>query len=892
MVGPELVGRPLVSRRLVRGTLVGHELAGRALVGQPLELTTMPAASGRARVIPRATKITSALTCALAAAAAIVTTGWPSSATLAAAPPVPLGAVLLVIAFSLSEWLLMNVEFRRQAHSFTLAGIPLVLGALVAPIQVVVLARVLGAGTTLAVQRIRFEKFAYNLAAFAFEAAIDTAAIHYALGGRAHLDLGTGALVFVIVTFVDQLMSALVLVMIYVHNGPMSRRAVTNVLLPALAMTSVSVAVALGVVLLTGSGQLGFGVVAVGAVTGVLLYRGYLAASRRHAALELVHEFVTGTAGNESFAEAARELLPRLRTLLRAGAVEMLVIPDRAGTDGTGTILLDSEDEFRAESVADVDRDWATLRALSHGEPLLAPRSSKDRAVLRWLAEHGHRDAMLVPFPPGSGVVGTITVSDRLGETSTFTTDDLTLLQTLTGHLAMASSSARMVEQLAYDASHDSLTGLASRAALVRRISEGGQLADGSVAVMLLDLDRFKEVNDALGHAAGDAVLQVVADRLRAVAPSTATVARLGGDEFAVYLCGLNGVEDARRLGDQVAAELARPLNVDGAVLNAEASIGIAVADREAAEGSSADLMRQADTAMYAAKSGDEVVAIYRPEMDQGRAENLALLADLRTTLRGHPEHFTLYYQPKIDLGTREVIGAEALVRWNHPELGVVAPDRFIPLAETSGLIHQFTPLVLARALADCRRWAAHGNPVSVAVNVSARNVGDQTLPRQIKSALADAGMPAGSLVVEITESCILAEPDRALKVLQEIADLGVCISLDDFGTGYSSLSYLHRFPASEVKIDKSFVQGLGNPDATASAALVSAVAGLGQNLSLRVVAEGVETPEVLDTLAALGCHAAQGYTIARPQPAEEFLEWLTSYRPTRPTTIKLAEAG
>ena len=843
----------------------------------------------------RATLVTTALTAALAGLAAIIATVLPTPATLATAPPVWLGAAGLCVAFSLSEWLLMNFEFRRQAYSFTLATIPLVLGALLAPLPVVVLARVLGAGTTLAVQRIRFDKFAYNIAAYAFEAAIDTAAIHALLGSGSHLDLTAGALVFLVVTCADQVMSSLVLVVIQAHNGAMSRRAIADVLLPSLAMTSLSVAVALGVVLLSGAGPLGFGVVGVVAVAGLLLYRGYLGASRRHAALELVHEFVSGTAGTESFAAAARELLPRVRTLLRAGTVEMLVLTEQ---NGAGTLLRDTEDDFRAEPVVDVERDWATLRALSHGEPLLAPRSTKDRAVLRWLNEHGHRDAMLVAFPPGSGILGTITVSERLGETATFTADDLILLQTLTGHLAVASTSARMVEQLAYDASHDSLTGLASRAALVRRITEAAPDATGSVAVMLLDLDRFKEVNDALGHAAGDAVLQVVADRLRAGLPPSATVARLGGDEFAAYVGGLTGVDEARRLGESVAAELARPLSIDGAVLNAEASIGIALMDGNCTGDSCTDLMRRADTAMYSAKASDEPLAIYRPEMDRGRAENLALLADLRMTLRANPEHLTLYYQPKIDLDTREIIGAEALVRWNHPELGVLAPDRFIPLAETGGLIQQFTPLVLSRALADCRRWAAHGNPISVAVNVSARNVGDPTLPRQIRSALSDAGMPACRLVVEITESSILADPDRALGVLREIADLGVSISLDDFGTGYSSLSYLHRFPAAEVKIDKSFVQGIGasdGVDTSASSALVRAIINLARDLALRVVAEGVETPEVLETLAALGCHAAQGYTIARPMPAEQFLAWLIDYRATtsaRQAPIKLVQAG
>jgi diguanylate cyclase (GGDEF)-like protein len=706
-------------------------------------------------------------------------------------------------------------------------------------------------------------------------------------------------------------MSSLVLLMIRLHNGPMTRRAIAHVLVPALVVTAVSTTVAVGVLLLNAAGPLGDVVLAAATGAGLVLYRTYLGMRRRHAALELVHDFVTGSAGADSFAAAARELLPRIRTLLRAGSVEMLVLPsaaedstsqssapdgtasDGSATDGTapeGSVFVDTDAGFRTETASERRRDWAVLRAVHHGEPLLAPRSSKDRAVLGWLREHRFRDAMVVPFPATSGVTGTITVSDRLGETATFTDDDLTLLQTLTGHLAVASTGARMVEQLAYDAGHDSLTALANRAALVRRISEQDAGRSGYVAVMVMDLDRFKEVNDALGHAAGDAVLKIVGERLRSVLPPTALAARLGGDEFAMHLCDLTGPEQARIVAEKVAAELARPFSIHGAVLNAEASIGVAVALAGSQGRSSIELMRRADTAMYVAKASDEPVALYDPDMDRGRAENLALLADLRVTLRNHPEQFTLYFQPKLDLRTREVIGAEALVRWNHPTLGVLAPDRFIPLAETSGLIQQFTPLVLSRALTECRRWAAHGAAVSVAVNLSPRNVGDATLPRQIEAALSDADMPAGRLIVEITESSILVDPDHALRVLGEIADLGVAISLDDFGTGYSSLSYLHRFPAREVKIDKSFVQDLA--DAGTSHALVTAIVDLGRSLDLRVVAEGAETAEVLDLLARLGCEAAQGYTIARPLPADEFLEWLVENRSRQSASLQLRPAG
>jgi EAL domain-containing protein (putative c-di-GMP-specific phosphodiesterase class I) len=244
-------------------------------------------------------------------------------------------------------------------------------------------------------------------------------------------------------------------------------------------------------------------------------------------------------------------------------------------------------------------------------------------------------------------------------------------------------------------------------------------------------------------------------------------------------------------------------------------------------------------------------------------------------TLRDHPEQLAVYYQPKIDLQTRRVVSAEALVRWNHATLGVLSPDRFIPLAETTGLIEQFTPVVLAAALAQCRRWRDDGHDISVAVNLSARNVGNPRLPERVAQALAHARVPASSLILEITESSIIADPVQTLHVLHALADLGVTISLDDFGTGYSSLSYLQRLPVREVKIDRSFVQGLTGDDPRPSRALIASIASLCASLGLRVVAEGVETASVLDELSDLGCDIGQGHHIARPVPHDAFSRWL-----------------
>ena len=826
----------------------------------------------------RAQWLTPALTLALAAAATSVTlldAGTP--AVLPTQLPTWVMFVGLATMFGLGERLPMVIEFRRQAHSITLAGPALVLGALLTPVPVIVLARLVGAGVALAHQRMAPAKWFYNVASFACEAALVTALVRRFVPSHADLDLASVLTVLGVAVVVDQFISALVLLMIRIHNGPVSLRDAVGVLVPSLVMTVVSVAVATGGLMIVDQGAAGVLIVVITTATAAMLYRGYLHTRRRHAALELVHEFVTGKTGSETIAEAAGQLLERVRSLLRAGRVEMTVAKTPEADDElprTLALFVVDDTGFSAHTGSGQITDWAALRALTQHQPLLAPRNDRDPAVVDWLAQHGYRDALLVDFPAGSGIAGTITVVDRLGDTATFTGDDLALLQTLTGHLAVAARSAQMVERLAFDANHDALTGLPNRTHLSRSIAQEADHPYGA-ALLLLDLDRFKEVNDALGHAAGDRLLRVVADRLREAVPPGATVARFGGDEFAVHLPGFGTDESAARaVGDRIALALSRPVSVEDAQVSAEASIGIAFAERGAV--SSTDLLRRADTAMYTAKAGESAgepkVAVYHPDMDRGRVENLAMLAELRNALREQPEQFRLLFQPQIDLTTRQVVSAEALARWHHPTLGVVTPDRFIPLLETSGLIDDLMPIVLDIALRECRRWHDRAVPISVSVNLSARNAANLDLPRQVASALRRVGLPPSSLIIEITESSLVSEQQQ--KVLLELAAAGVGISLDDFGTGYSSLSYLQRLSVQEVKIDRSFVIGLTDTP-EASRALIAGVASLCSALDLRVVAEGAETDDIVDQLAELGCDVVQGFAIARPMPANDFADWI-----------------
>lgn len=840
------------------------------------------------------------LSSALATAAIVLTTTVDTRSVLPINLPAAVVAVALGAMFLFAELCLMNVEFRRQAHSLTLAGVPLVVGLLIAPPQTVVLARVVGALVAFGWQRISWDKGYYNAAAYAFEVAVDATIVRMILGSAHDLEPATLLTVAAVVVVVDQLMSVLVLGLIRLHNGPVSRQETLMVLVPSAVLSLTASAFALIAVLLLEDGMIGDGLVLVFILVATWAYRGHLTSRRRLNALTLVHDFVTDGVGAESMDALAEQLLTRVRRLLRASTAELIVIDDPASDRSAVrrvpeialalTLTIGDDDQLVVARSQVDNSDWAVVRALGQNEPMLAARNTKDRGIQQWLGARGLRDALMVALPTSGGVSGTLMVTDRLGETATFTEHDLTLLQTLAGHLAVAIRSTRLVETLGYDATHDSLTGLANRAHLSDRIEAVLGNDTGDTAVLMLDLDRFKEVNDVLGHDVGDRLLMVVASRLRRSVPEGATVARLGGDEFAVLLPELaNGVTGAAELAEWIAEMLAQPAHFEDALLTPDVSIGVAVATRGSPK---KDLLRQADTAMYEAKASDRHVAIYGPEMDQGRIERLALLADLRVAVTSEPEQLVMHYQPQMDLATGAITSAEALVRWNHPTLGVVPPDRFIPLAESTGLIEHLTPLVLESALQACSGWIAAGSDVSVAVNLSARNVSDPQLPARVAEALARTGVPAQRLILEITESSVMGDPDQTLPVLGRLHELGIHLSVDDFGTGYSSLSYLQRLPVDEVKIDRSFALGLSGANHASSAALISSIAGLGKNLNLRIVAEGVEDQATLETVRKLGCHVAQGYHVSWPLSESEFRTWLLNESAQTQPRLRLLQAN
>ena len=578
----------------------------------------------------------------------------------------------------------------------------------------------------------------------------------------------------------------------------------------------------------------------------------------RHAyrKMELLYGFTRRVGGELDVESVVETTLGEVRVVFGAERVELLI---------TG-----SEDGVVARTVAEGDRVSRTTEP--EGPGLLETRVLNEAQPA--MSEDGR--SMVVPiYGGGGGVVGTLGAAGRQKEGPPFNLEDLKMFETLANHASVAFANGRLVERLRHDSLHDSLTGLGNRALFQSALDEviSAFPADGLAAVMLLDLDRFKEVNDTLGHECGDALLKEIALRLESILGDRGTICRLGGDEFAVLLSALEHIGEAGEMAHRVLTALEQPFNVGEMKLEIGASIGVALAPVDG-ETSNA-LLQRADVAMYAAKESRTGWELYSREHDKYSPRRLSLAADLRHAMeRGE---LSLHYQPKAELATGRITGVEALLRWNHPEYGFIPPDEFIPIAEHTGLIRPLTSWVLNEATAQVREWRSAGMDLNMAVNLSVRALMDGALPEEVASALARESLDATALILEITESTIMADPNRAIEILRRLADQGVSLAIDDFGTGYSSLAYLKRLPVNEVKVDRSFVMNLAT-DAD-DAVIVRSTVDLARNLGLRVVAEGVEDAASWDHLRLLGCDAVQGYHLARPMPAAAFQAWLANYR-------------
>jgi diguanylate cyclase (GGDEF)-like protein len=538
---------------------------------------------------------------------------------------------------------------------------------------------------------------------------------------------------------------------------------------------------------------------------------------------------------------------------------------------------------------------WVWRHRKAWWEGVFGELSEEERN--RWKNEVG--TIIMVPLFGKEHFLGGISGLNKIGGKK-FDKRDLDLLSMLASQAAIAVENATAFEELQKEKSrvetfqeelqvlnkellktnrdlehmalYDSLTGLPNRHVIQDRLQQGlyGAARDSRpLSLLMVDLDRFKEVNDTLGHHVGDELLKQVGMRFQKQFRQVDTVGRLGGDEFAVVV-PKTGSEGALKVAAHLHKALDEPFNLDEGSYRVGASIGIAVYPDHGDDVST--LFKRADIAMYVAKQRHNSVAIYDAEIDQHTRGRLSLMGDLHQAL--DLNQLELFYQPKLDLGSKTIVGVEALMRWHHPEHGMVPPDVFIPALEQSGILKRYTYWALATAAAQCRAWNDQGWDLSVSVNLSMYNLHESGLPEQIERCRCENHLRPNTLIMEVTESAVMSDPHHVSAVLDELVACGIQLSIDDFGTGYSSLGHLKRLPVSELKIDKSFVLDMGQD--TDDAIIVRSTIDLAHNMGLRVVAEGVENEGCLAMLQGMSCDVAQGFFIARPMPAAKLSDWLT----------------
>jgi diguanylate cyclase (GGDEF)-like protein len=634
-----------------------------------------------------------------------------------------------------------------------------------------------------------------------------------------------------------------------------------------------------------------WGVVLFIAIAGAadLAYRSTMISGQRYANLEKLYEFTRTLGSLVEAHDVIAMVLEEARAMVSAGSAE-LVVPLETRADrlalrctltGDGPAQIDQRSPFSPLDIIACER----------GALMFGDGSKAEDDVVIAMAERGLKEAMVAPLQRADPGAGYLLVTDRAFRHEGFNAADLLFFEALAANAGVALRSSKLLEQLRqeaavrqYQAQHDALTGLPNRALFVEQLAEalGPSPTESRVAVMLIDLDGFKEVNDTLGHHTGDAVLQAVAQRLAPLSAPNNLVARLGGDEFSVLLRDAPEDETIAVMADQVVDLIGQPLGVEGLLLDVRASLGVAVSPPLSQDASG--LLRHADIAMYAAKGAGGGSHFYDRAEDHSTLRRLRLATELRRAI----EHNDLdvWYQPVVELGTGAVVSCEALLRWSHDQFGPISPVEFIPVAESAGLIDQLTWWVLETALLQAKTWRESFPGLSVAVNLSARSLMSLDISLRVDQALRSAALAPTALTLELTESSAMADPQSSERALRDLQALGVNLSIDDYGTGFSSLSRLKHLPFQELKIDRSFVKEMIYN--RGDEAIVRSTIELARNLGRTVTAEGVEDQATLQHLQSLGCHAAQGFFLARPLPAPQCEAWLLAASDARDNTRRV----
>ncbi|TKG67562.1 putative bifunctional diguanylate cyclase/phosphodiesterase [Prauserella endophytica] len=787
---------------------------------------------------------------------------------------------LLALAFLGAEQLGVNVDVRSGiSWTISFTEIPLVIGFFVAPFEVVLAAHVVAGVTTLLARKVT-GRVLYNAGAFIFEV---TSA--FAVAGLVKQALGSG-------------------------QGEMPwLAALAGTLTAPLASTLLAMAAVrvlrrrmrVGTAL-----RLAGRILVVGFVNASVGLTGYLVISKTPEAWPIVLAVSLGLA---ALYWAYSDLLREQRDMEALSDVSLMVA--RSGQQAAarpaslGDELGQEVDFGEWSTIAERIKDQLAaarvvlrlrlepdepMRSVVAGDELPVSFVRPDDPLLRLpgahvrhfrvteanpevraaLLDRGAQESLVVPLRSANQLLGVVEAHDRLSRWRGFGKYDVQLLGTMASHLATALDNRRLLATLRHDAYHDPLTGLLNRPGF-RQVAREPLRERVQSVVLRVDLDVFSQVSDALGYAWADRMVMAAGRRIRDVLGPEVSLARLEGASFAALLVGCLP-DDAHRIAERLRAQLSAPYPVDRLTVEANAMVGYASTSSEE-NGHLVDvdtLLQRADMAVRATRGGEEVRG-YVPSMGQIFLRRFQMVTQFRQALE--EGQVTVHYQPKVSLPGKHVLGVEALVRWQHPEFGRVDPDEFVPAVEAAGLVGALTSFVLDKALDRVRRWLDEGLRISVAVNLSVRNLADEEFPVKVAAALDRFGVPAELLTFELTESGVMADPQRALPILRELHSLGIVLAVDDFGTGYSSLAYLRQLPVDQVKIDKSFVLGMGTD--LGDLAVVRSIVELGHSLGLTVVAEGVEEDVARDQLEAMGCDVAQGYLISRPLSEERLEAWL-----------------
>ena len=761
-----------------------------------------------------------------------------------------------VAMFAVVDAFMVHLHFRREAHSFTLAELPLAFGLFFCDPFLLVPARLAGAFIALAlVRRQRAIKLVFNLAVFALEACLALVVFH-AIAGP---DLSWWSLLAALAALATAtVVGALAVVAaISLAEGKVSAHGVGRSVGLGLAVTAANASMGvIGVAIVWTDPYLAVLLVAPAAVL-LVAYRAYLAERRRHASLEFLYEMTRELHHAEDMNSAIASLLAATRTSLRCTTAELTMFPAAAGKSALRSTLGPGQE--------------SRLEILERGAtPELEEVEEQARVVFRHDGPlRGRRrpgataDAMIAPLRGDHRTIGRLLVRGRQSDARPFDEEDLRFLETLANHAGTALEMIQLADEIKHLAFHDSLTDLPNRVLLHKGLAELVGDPARRPGVIVVDLDDFKTINDSFGHAAGDALLVAVTARLSALAEPGELVARLSGDEFAVVLHDDNGHGRLAGRASAILATLADPFTLEGRQITVTASVGIAAAG--GGDERPEELLRNADLAVYKAKElGKGRFVTFEASLHEQSIRRLEIQRDLHQAFER--DEFVLHYQPLVDLETGDDAGLEALVRWQHPELGLLPPGEFLAVLEETGLIAQLGRWVLKEALRQTRAWQATVPELGIAVNLSAIQLQRPEIVTDVALALGETGIDPATVTLELTESAFLDDCDPAAHRLRALKQLGVKLAIDDFGTGYSSLGYLARFPLDVLKIARPFVATMNA--GTSDAALAGAIAAISHSLGLAIVAEGIETDEQRRGVHALGCQIGQGYFFSRPLSA------------------------